>query len=234
MCGRIGAAAFMAERKTRSKTASLQFERHYYRAGYPLIVGIDEVGRGPLAGPVVAAAVSLPLERVDLASALHGVRDSKEMTANQRERLGDVIKSTASYWGIGHSSADEIDRLGIVAATKAAMQRALDGALDGSGTVPNCLFLDFMPWPERSDIAQLSIVDGDKHSLSIACASVLAKVWRDQYMRDLDCQYSGYGFAQHKGYGTAAHLRALRQIGPCPAHRQTFSPVSELTEKASC
>ncbi|MDE2775224.1 MAG: ribonuclease HII [Chloroflexota bacterium] len=224
----------MAERKTRPRTASLQYERHYFRAGYPLIVGIDEAGRGPLAGPVVAAAVSLPLERADLATALRGVRDSKEMTASQRERLIGVIKRIASYWGIGHSSAEAIDRLGIVAATKAAMQRALDGALEGSGAAPNCLFLDYMPWPERSDITQLSIVDGDKHSLSIACASVLAKVWRDQYMRDLDSQYSGYGFAQHKGYGTPAHLRALRQFGPCAAHRQTFRPVSELDDKTKC
>ena len=224
----------MAERMTGPRTASLQYERQYLRAGYPLIVGIDEAGRGPLAGPVAAAAVSLPLKRKDLASALRGVRDSKEMTASQRERLSDLIKSIASHWGIGHSSADAIDRLGIVAATKAAMQRALDKALEGSGAAPNCIFLDYMPWPERSDIPQLSIVDGDKHSLSIACASVLAKVWRDQTMRDLDCQYSGYGFAQHKGYGTPAHLRALRQFGPCAAHRQTFKPVSELADKAKC
>ena len=145
----------------------------------------------PLAGPVVAAAVSLPLERKDLATALRGVRDSKEMTPSQRERLSGSIKRIATHWGIGHSSAEAIDRQGIVAATKRAMQRALDSALDGCGVAPNCLFLDYMPWPERSDITQLSIVDGDKHSLSIACASVLAKVWRDQYMRDLDCQYSG-------------------------------------------
>ena len=220
----------MAERKTRPRTASLQYERHYFRAGYSLIVGIDEAGRGPLAGPVVAAAVSLPLEREDLAAALRGVRDSKEMTASQRERLSGLIKKIASYWGIGQSSAEAIDRLGIVAATKAAMQRALDE----SGAAPNCLFLDYMPWPERSDITQLSIVDGDKHSLSIACASVLAKVWRDEYMRELDCQYSGYGFAQHKGYGTPAHLRTLRQLGPCAAHRRTFRPVYELAEKARC
>lgn len=222
----------MAERETGPRTASLQHERHYFRAGYRLIVGMDEAGRGPLAGPVVAAAVSLPLERKDLATALRGVRDSKEMTPSQRERLSGSIKRIATHWGIGHSSAEAIDRQGIVAATKCAMQRALDSVLDGCGVAPNCLFLDYMPWPERSDITQLSIVDGDKHSLSIACASVLAKVWRDQYMRDLDCQYSGYGFAQNKGYGTPAHLRALRQLGPCAAHRQTFRPVSELTGKA--
>lgn len=222
----------MAERETGLRTASLQHERHYFRAGYRLILGIDEAGRGPLAGPVVAAAVSLPLEREDLATALRGVRDSKEMTASQRERLSGLIKKIASVWGIGHCSAEAIDRLGIVAATKAAMQRALDEALDECGAAPICLFLDYMPWPERSDIAQLSIVNGDKRSLTIACASVLAKVWRDQYMRDLDRQYSGYGFAQHKGYGTPAHLSALQRLGPCAAHRRSFRPVFELADKA--
>ena len=218
----------MVERSPASKTASLHHERHYYRAGFRRIVGIDEAGRGPLAGPVAAAAVALPLERQDLAKALRGVRDSKDMTASQREALSGAIKDVASIWGIGHSSAQDIDRLGIVAATKAAMQRALDHALDGSVYVPDCIFLDYMPWPERSDIAQMSMVGGDKHSLTIACASVLAKVWRDQYMQDLDGQYSNYGFARHKGYGTPAHLRALRQFGPCPAHRRSFGPVNEL------
>jgi len=218
----------MAERKTRSKTASLHHERHYFRAGYRRIVGLDEAGRGPLAGPVAAAAVALPLERADLAQALRGVRNSKEMTASQRDRLSEEIKKVASVWGIGQSSAEEIDRIGIVGATKAAMQRALDKALDGSGFLPDYLFLDYMPWPERSDIPQLSIVDGDKHSLTIACASVLAKVWRDQYMRNLDGQYGGYGFAQHKGYGTPAHLSALRQSGPCAVHRRSFHPVRQF------
>ena len=220
----------MAERMTRSKTASLRHELEYFRAGYRLIVGIDEAGRGPLAGPVVAAAVGLPLERRDLANALRGVRDSKEMTASQRERLCDVIKDIASVWGIGQSSAEDIDRLGIIAATKAAMQRALDAALAGSDAAPVCLFLDYMPWPERSDIPQVSIVDGDKRSLTIACASVLAKVWRDRYMLSLDGEHRVYGFAQHKGYGTQAHLQALRQFGPCAVHRRTFRPVFELAD----
>ena len=220
----------MAERKPKLKTASLQHERHCFRAGYRRIVGLDEAGRGPLAGPVAAAAVALPLERNDLAQALRGVRDSKEMTASQRDCLSDKIREVASVWGIGQSSVEEIDRLGIVGATKAAMQRALDNALAGTAFVPDYLFLDYMPWPERADVPQLSIVDGDKHSLTIACASVLAKVWRDQYMRNLDGQYGGYGFAQHKGYGTPAHLRALRQSGPCAAHRRSFHPVRAIVE----
>lgn len=220
----------MAERKSRLKTASLQHERRYFRAGYRRIVGLDEAGRGPLAGPVAAAAVALPLERTDLAQALRGVRDSKEMSASQRDRLSDKIKDVASVWGIGQSSVEEIDRMGIVEATKTALQRALDNALAGTEFVPDCLFLDYMPWPERSDIPQLSIVDGDKYSLTIACASVLAKVWRDQYMQNLDRTYQGYGFAQHKGYGTSAHLKALRQSGPCAAHRRSFKPVCAIAE----
>ena len=220
----------MAEPKSRSRTASLQHERQFFRAGYRQIVGLDEAGRGPLAGPVAAAAVALPLERADLTKTLRGVRDSKDMTASQREGLSDMIKDVASVWGIGQSSVEEIDRIGIVNATKTAMQRALDRALDGTGYLPDCLFLDYMPWPERSDIPQLSIVNGDKHSLTIACASVLAKVWRDQYMRNLDGHFEVYGFAQHKGYGTPAHLRALRRYGRCAAHRRSFHPVCESAE----
>ena len=208
-----------------SRTASLQHERHYYRAGCRFIVGIDEAGRGPLAGPVAAAAVALPLERKDLSNALRGVRDSKDMSANQREKLSVTIKEVALAWGIGDSSAEEIDRIGIVAATKAAMQRALQQAIAHTDWQPDCLFLDYMLWPERRDIPQVSIVRGDQHSLSIAAASVLAKVWRDAQMDKLDARYNQYGFAQHKGYGTPSHLRALKQFGPCAVHRQSFDPV---------
>ena len=220
----------MAEAGNAQATASLRRERHYYRLGCRIILGLDEAGRGPLAGPVAAAAVALPLDRRDLASALRGARDSKEMTALQRQRLCEVIMEVASCWGIGHSDASEIDRCGIVDATKTAMQRALDEALNGTDKIPDCLFLDYLRWPERRDIPQLSIVKGDKHSLTIACASVLAKVWRDRYMIELDAKHSQYGFARHKGYGTALHLRALRRYGPCPAHRRSFKPVAELIE----
>ncbi len=209
------------------KTASLYHERHYLRAGCRCIVGIDEAGRGPLAGPVTAAAVALPLERKDLSRLLRGVRDSKEMSASQRESVDETIKELALAWGIGCSSAEEIDYLGIVPATKAAMQRALELALKNSDIRPDCLFLDYMLWPERRDIPQVSIVNGDKHSLSIACASVIAKVWRDARMRELDALYPQYGFAQHKGYGTETHRRALRRYGPCAEHRRSFEPVKE-------
>ncbi len=207
------------------KTASLYHERQYVRFGCRCIIGIDEAGRGPLAGPVAAAAVALPLERNDLSRLLRGARDSKAMSPAQREAVDGAIKELALAWGIGCSSAEEIDYLGIVPATKAAMQRALEQALAKGNIQPDCLFLDYMLWPERRDIPQVSIVDGDKHSLSIACASVIAKVWRDARMRELDALYPQYGFAQHKGYGTDAHRRALRRYGPCAEHRRSFEPV---------
>ena len=207
------------------KTASLTHERQYVRFGCRCIIGIDEAGRGPLAGPVAAAAVALPLERNDLSRLLRGARDSKTMSPAQREAVDGAIKELALAWGIGCSSAEEIDYLGIVPATKAAMQRALEQALAKGNIQPDCLFLDYMLWPERRDIPQVSIVNGDKHSLSIACASVIAKVWRDARMRELDALYPQYGFAQHKGYGTDAHRRALRRHGPCAEHRRSFKPV---------
>jgi len=215
----------MNDSNRRAKTAGLHHERHYLRCGCRYIVGIDEAGRGPLAGPVAAGAVALPLEQPDLSRLLRGARDSKTMSATQRESLDGTIKELALAWGIGCSSTEEIDRLGIVAATKIAMQRALEQALAKTDFRPDCLFLDYMLWPERRDIPQVSIVDGDKYSLSIACASIIAKVWRDACMRELDTRYPHYGFAQHKGYGTEAHRRALAQYGPCPEHRRSFAPV---------
>ncbi|MCY4464489.1 MAG: ribonuclease HII [Chloroflexi bacterium] len=205
-------------------TASLQHERHYQRAGYRIIVGIDEAGRGPLAGPVAAAAVALPLQRRDLGQLLRGARDSKKMSPAQRESTNTIIKQIALAWAIGRSSAQEIDGCGIVAATQLAMHRALE-SLGEFGIKADCLFLDYMLLPKCGRLPQVSLVEGDQRSLSIACASILAKVWRDEQMRRLDECYPQYGFAQHKGYGTRAHLDALRQHGPCPAHRQSFAPV---------
>lgn len=212
----------------RPRTASLRHENAYYSMGCRIIFGIDEAGRGPLAGPVAAAAVALPIQESHLSQSLRGVRDSKDMSAEQRSETVEAIKEVALAWGIGNASAGEIDCMGIVAATKAAMQRALDAALKGSEVSPDCLFMDYMLWPERRDIPQVSIVKGDRHSLSIACASVLAKVWRDQVMTDLHVQYPQYGFAQNKGYGTDAHIGALKRHGPCEHHRRYFKPVSEL------
>lgn len=218
----------MSKKTRKQKTASLIHERNYYKMGCKVIFGIDEAGRGPWAGPVSAGAVALPLQRNDLNKALAGVRDSKEMTPLQRETLVDTIKEVALAWGIGHTTAKEIDEMGIVPATKTAMQRALANALEDTDLEPDCLFLDYMLWPERRDIPQVSIVSGDKHSLSIASASVLAKVWRDNFMLELDAEFPVYGFAKHKGYGTADHRRALEQYGPTEFHRQYYKPIQML------
>ncbi|MCY4145951.1 MAG: ribonuclease HII, partial [Chloroflexi bacterium] len=199
-------------------------ERQYQRAGFRIIVGIDEAGRGPLAGPVAAAAVALPLQRRDLGQRLRGARDSKMMTPAQRATMNTIVKQTSLAWALGSASAQEIDDCGIVAATRLAMRRAL-AALNNKGIEADCVFLDYMLLPECSELPQVSLVEGDRRSLSIACASILAKVWRDAHMRQLDERYPQYGFAQHKGYGTSAHLDALRQHGPCPAHRESFAPV---------
>lgn len=215
----------MPANKRANATASLRHENDYYRAGYRNIIGLDEAGRGPWAGPVSAAAVALPLHQNDVVRLLRGVKDSKQMTARQREQLVENIKSVASTWGIGSASASEIDALGMMPATRLAMQRALEMATSDGRFTPDCLFLDYMPWPEMGHYNQLSILGGDQLSLSIAAASVLAKTWRDSYMIDIAEEFPYYGFEVHKGYGTPAHQVALKQYGPCPIHRMSFKPV---------
>jgi ribonuclease HII len=217
----------MRKRKKRAlKTASLRHERRYSLLGLRHIVGVDEAGRGPWAGPVAAGAVCLPLERDDLPELLKGVRDSKLTPVNQRDPLAEVIKEVAITWGVGSASAEEIDAYGIVPATARAMQRAVEDALAKIDFMPDCLFIDDMLLPMLPHIPQVSLVGGDERSLSIAAASIIAKTWRDAYMAELDAQYPQYGFAAHKGYGTPGHQAALRQYGPSPAHRVTFRPVA--------
>ncbi len=218
----------MKKETKRPETASLRFEKEYFSAGCRVIMGMDEAGRGPLAGPVAAGAVALPLHRDDLPKVLKGARDSKEMNASQRLAAEAAIKEIALTWGIGHSSAQEIDASGILSATKLAMRRALSDALERRPVAPDCLFLDYLPWPEQQDYPVRSITKGDKLSLSIACASIIAKVWRDKYMTALEDPYPEYGFARNKGYGTRAHLNALDRHGPCEYHRATFKPVRDL------
>ncbi len=216
----------------REPSASVLYENQIYAQGVERIVGFDEAGRGPWAGPVAAAAVCLPLGRPRLSQILKGVRDSKEMTASQRSGTVDLIKTTALAWGVGSASSAEIDALGIVPATLLAMERALDGMLSAfPGFAPDCLFLDALVWPAMlGRHPQVTIVDGDARSLSIAAASVLAKVWRDEHMMDVDADYPQYGFAAHKGYGTAAHIAALKEHGPCPTHRLSFAPVRAIAD----
>jgi ribonuclease HII len=179
---------------------------------------LDEAGRGALAGPVAVGAVILP-DIPPLARTLRGARDSKQLTPLQRDRLAPRIKEAARAWGIGLSSAEEIDSLGIVAATRLAALRAL-GSLP---LLPDYLLTDFRLELPELDLPQTSLVKGDQRSLSVACASILAKTARDELMRALDSEYQGYGFARHKGYGTAFHRAALARLGSSPVHRKTFT-----------
>lgn len=186
------------------------------------IVGIDEAGRGPLAGPVVACACFIPPE---LASEFTDVNDSKKLTEKRREEIYNrLLKSEVAY-GIGFASAQEIDKLNILQATFLAMRRAAQKFVN----LPHAVALIDGPYPAAGlPLRQVPIIDGDAKSLAIAAASIIAKVTRDHYMNMLDKLYPGYGFAGHKGYGTAKHLQALRELGPCREHRRTFGPVRKL------
>jgi ribonuclease HII len=198
----------------------LREEMALYRQGYRLVAGLDEAGRGSWAGPVAAGAVILPLDNGRLEQALDGVRDSKELGPLERERLYDVIQAEALAVGMGMVPPDQIDTLGIVPATKEAMALAIAQL----PYPPDFLLVDFIGLP-RLDCPQKSIVHGDALSLSIAAASIVAKVSRDRFMVELDGQYPGYGFARHKGYGTPQHRAALDRLGPCPIHRFSYAPV---------
>ncbi len=207
-------------------------EGENYARGCRCIAGIDEVGRGPLAGPVVAAAVVLPRDFDE-----DGIKDSKLLTALQRARVAPIIKAAAISWSVGIVSVEEIDRFNILRATLMAMAKACRALvpapdhllIDGKQTIPAALLkLPKALYPPL--LRQTALIKGDRICLSIAAASIIAKVARDQMMIELDASYPQYGFAVHKGYGSAAHLAALRRHGPSPAHRRTFAQVRELYE----
>jgi ribonuclease HII len=183
-----------------------------------LIAGVDEAGRGPLAGPVVAAAVIL-----DEMHPIAGLNDSKKLTALRRERLYDEIRAKALCCSVAQASVEEIDRLNILQATLLAMRRAVDGLR----LKPAKVLVDGNRLPVLGMLAE-AIVGGDALVPSISAASILAKVTRDRWCAELDQQYPQYGFAAHKGYGTAVHLAALRAHGACPEHRKTFAPVTQV------
>jgi ribonuclease HII len=199
-----------------------------HAGGVPAIAGLDEAGRGALAGPVVAAAVILPLAREDLADRLSDVRDSKLMTARQRELNLTHILDVSSAAATGSASPVEIDALGLIPATRLAMMRALS-LLEHA---PAHLILDYMILPE-CELPQTSIAHGDARCLSISAASVLAKVTRDRMMCELDGRYPAYDFARHKGYGTRAHRSALAAHGPCEIHRRSYAPVAASLQASS-
>jgi ribonuclease HII len=202
-----------------------KYEREWLARGSGLIAGVDEAGRGPLAGPVVAAAVMFPVEWVQegLPRVLWGLNDSKQLTPEEREQYFALLTADAQVrYGVAIVDVGVIDRINILQATHQAMNEAL---------------AQLQPVPEHTLIdglevcslrfPQTAIVDGDCKSYSIAAASVIAKVTRDRLMVKFDQQYPGYGFAEHKGYGTPQHLAALRQHGPCDIHRRSFAPVNQ-------
>jgi ribonuclease HII len=205
-------------------------EEDGYSRGFTCIAGLDEVGRGPLAGPVVAAAVVLPR-----GFSHDGIKDSKLLTAKQRERLAPVIRAQAESWGIGVVEVEEIDRINILKASLLAMAKAFAALrpppdyllIDGNQQIP----AEWLQTSHRSSGGppqQKTIVKGDRLCFSIAAASILAKVARDEMMIELHEHYPQYGFAGHKGYGSAAHLEALRRFGPSPVHRRSFRPVRDV------
>ena len=202
-------------------TPSFVEERKLKALGYQFIAGIDEVGRGSLAGPVVAAAVIVPC-RIK-AGWLKQVKDSKLLTPTKREYLFNLIHEVAISVGVGEVSYENIDAQGIVKSTKLAMKLAIDQL----SPPPEFLLIDYLSLPEVP-LPQKGIVDGDSLCFSIACASIIAKVTRDRLMIELDSSYPGYGLAQHKGYCTEKHVLNLKRLGPSPVHRRSFHPVKEL------
>jgi len=208
----------------RSMRPDLSRELALLSSGRIPVAGLDEAGRGALAGPVVAAAVVLPLDRFDLSRVLAEVRDSKQLTALQRERCAEAVLSIALSTAVGQAEAAEVDALGLLPATRAAMARALAQL----AIQPCHLLIDHLRLPEIP-LDQSPVTHGDALVLSIAAASVLAKVARDRMLIALDQQYPGYGLARHKGYGTAQHQAALRRLGPCPIHRRSYAPVAAVS-----
>ncbi len=196
-----------------------EFELEALRRGYRWVAGLDEAGRGPLAGPVVAAAVMLPRQ-----CRLPGLNDSKRLSESDRERLYQEVLKKASGVGVGMASAQEIDCMNILEATRLAMGRALTAL----APPPDLLLIDALTLPSVR-LPQRPIVKGDSLSASIAAASIIAKVYRDRLMTDSHRTYPQYNFKAHKGYPTTEHLHLLKRYGPCPIHRRTFRPVVECS-----
>ncbi|PKO05442.1 MAG: ribonuclease HII [Chloroflexi bacterium HGW-Chloroflexi-3] len=202
---------------------NLSYERALWEDNKQWIAGLDEAGRGAWAGPVVAAVVIFP-PIANLEQNLFGVRDSKQMNVHLREFWAGIIREHAQAWGVGSAEHSEIDQLGILPATRLAMQRALGHLFES----PDHLLIDALLLPDLNS-PQTALIKGDQRSLSIAAASILAKTTRDALMRQEDNYYPVYGFSRHKGYGTRFHQQALAENGPCAIHRMSFRPLRELS-----
>ncbi|MCX7872419.1 MAG: ribonuclease HII [Verrucomicrobiae bacterium] len=211
-----------------SKTAlpMFEYERKLFQNGVKSVAGVDEAGRGPLAGPVVAAAVVLPFEWYEngLPESLAGLNDSKQLSERRREMyFEEIIRMKEILYGVGIVEAQEIDSINILNATLKAMTLAINRLpvmpehilIDGNRGIPVAL-------------SQTPVVKGDSKSFSIAAASIIAKVTRDRIMLEYDKKYPSYGFSSHKGYGTAEHLESIRRLGPCPIHRKSFAPLNQI------
>lgn len=212
-------------------TPTLDYETIYWQQGITLLAGIDEAGMGALAGPVVAGAVIVASSMKQVVWAEEVViRDSKTLSAKQREVAAAVIKNSVQAWAIGEATVAEITALNIRGAAHLAMRRAIDQL----SVVPHLLLIDGTPAQPHPTIPAINIIKGDAVSVSIAAASILAKVHRDTLMRHLDAQFPAYGFAGHKGYGAATHLAALQKYGPSPHHRPTYAPVAAQLKLDNC
>lgn len=197
---------------------SLKYEKDLWQHGLFHVAGLDEAGRGALAGPVAVGAVILPADNPHLARTLACSRDSKQMTPRQRDLCAPIIQATALTWSVAYANPDEVDALGIVPATRLAGMRALEALK----LAPDYLLTDYRLELPESEFHQTSLPKGDSRCVSIACASILAKTTRDALMRELDAQHPGYGLGQNKGYGTQAHRSAMRRLGYSSIHRKTF------------
>ena len=194
-----------------------KFEQNLYNEGYKLICGIDEAGRGPLAGPVVVGAVVMKPE-----AKIEWVNDSKKVTEKRRDILYDKITEEAIAWGVGIVSEKEIDEINILNATKKGLHIALGEVIEKLGKKPEIVITDALKEIDTFGIPYQSIIKGDATCYSISCASIIAKVTRDRIMKEWDEVYPQYGFNSHKGYGTAKHIEAIKKYGPSPIHRKTF------------
>jgi ribonuclease HII len=203
---------------------TLEIEKALHAQGHRFVAGLDEAGRGAWAGPVVAAAVILPLGRTDLEQVLAGVRDSKQLSPAVRSVLSDVIRQIALGIGVGVSAPIVVDRDGVLPATRRAMRQALTRL----SLQPGYLILDHLQLA-TVPLPQIAFPKADAQSFSVAAASIVAKVTRDRLMALLDQRYPGYGFARHKGYGTSVHRTALAKLGPSPIHRMSFAPLRTIS-----
>lgn len=196
----------------------MKVEKEYIEKGYKIIAGVDEAGRGPIAGPVVAGAVIL-----DLDFNHPEITDSKKLSEKKREEFFEIIKNEALYVGVGIVEPEEIDKINILVATHKAMRLAIENL----GIMPNIALVDGLP-VKGLPCEHNAIVKGDALVKSISCASIIAKVTRDRIMNEYDLKYPEYGFKNHKGYGTKAHIEAIKTYGSCPIHRKTFEPIYSM------